>query len=486
MNKLQMVGNHGCYLDSNNVISFQIGSDPLNLAADPAFMLDPRLPDHNWQSIKGYQVCSRGFNNMKCEEIATDIRQNRLLPKLLSKQINMLYGHGPAVYQTVMRDGKFLREWKECPEITDWLESWPDNGIECDYKSFALSCIKNFYYFRDIFAKLRFSTGKRFGRGLPVSGLESMENRNCRLATMRQDVATSVVYYRDFRFIAVGRWNFGTSTFNIYPKFNLSEVDNYNFAAISHHREKTVDEFYGVNETHEGSKAYIQGSNSTARYINSFLKNSLAAKIHIIIPNAWIESKRTQISKLCSENKKRAKDGTDLYVFNGIEIGTEYKESTLIQFMQNELRKISKYLSGADNQGKAYASISFKDSSGEEIRWRIETVDLKYKEYIEALIAYDKRADEALLSSVGLDASISSVSKDGIISKSGADVYYNYLIYLMSLTPEDEVCSEPFNMAIKVNFPELYKSGLRIGFYRETPSRQEDTPPSNRLNQQQS
>lgn len=102
------------------------------------------------------------------------------------------------------------------------------------------------------------------------------------------------------------------------------------------------------------------------------------------------------------------------------------------------------------------------------------------------MIDYDKRADEALLSAVGLDPSISSVSKDGVISKSGADVYYNYLIYLMSLTPDDEVCSEPFNQAIQINFPELYKEGYRIGFYREVPSRQEEVSPKERLNKQQS
>lgn len=81
---------------------------------------------------------------------------------------------------------------------------------------------------------------------------------------------------------------------------------------------------------------------------------------------------------------------------------------------------------------------------------------------------------------------LSSVSKDGVISKSGADAYYNYLIYIMSLTSEDEICSEPFNMAIQINFPHLYSQGYRLGFYREVPARQEDVSPQNRLNQQQS
>lgn len=371
---LKMVGNYGCYLDDDNVISFQIGDTPLSSVLDPDPMFpvlnDSNFPDMQWQSIQGFQVCSRGFNNLKCEEIASDIKKNRLLPRLITKQVNMLYGHGLSVYKPTIVDGKLQKEWVDCPTVTDWLNSWKDRGLESDHKEVAKSIIKNYYYFRDFFVKWRFTIGK--GRGvLPVAGLEIMENKHCRLATTKKDVATDVVYYKDFRHIAVGRWGYGTSTLRIYPKFNPSEVGNYKFAAISHHREKSVDEFYGVNETHAGTKSYIKGSNDTADYINSFLRNSLAAKIHIIIPNAWLESKRIQITKLCDENKRRRKNNEELLKYNDIEIGTEFKESTLIKYLQSELRKISRYLSGADNQGKAYATISFKNSQGEEERWKI-------------------------------------------------------------------------------------------------------------------
>ena len=99
---LKMVGNFGCYLDDDNVISFQIGDRPMAsvLEPDPMFPLSGgSLPDTQWQSIQGFQVCSRGFNNMKCEEVASDIKKNRLLPRLITKQVSMLYGHGLAVYK---------------------------------------------------------------------------------------------------------------------------------------------------------------------------------------------------------------------------------------------------------------------------------------------------------------------------------------------------------------------------------------------------
>lgn len=485
--RIELYGNAGNYIADGNVLSFQIGEG--QQLFNTAGMLIPQenrsyLHEHQWLSVNGYQVCMRGVNNNLCDEVTTEIKQNRLLPRLYSKEIKMLYGNGPCAYMQTVEGGKMKREYTALPAWDEWLNTWQERGMETTAQEFAKTNIKNFYYFGDFFCKFRFARGKRLGM-MPVAGMESVENKHCRLATTRQDIAYEQISYSDFHHIAVGRWSYGLGNYKIYPKFALSEVDNYLYAAVSHHREKSVDEFYGVNETHQGARPYILGSNSTATYINSFLRNSLAAKIHIVIPNAWVVSKRSQLTKLCEENKLRKSKDKDLVKYNGIEIGTEYRESLLVEYMRLELRKIGDYLSGAENQGKAYSSISFMDASGHEQQWKIETIDLKYKEYIDSLIAYDKRTEEALLSSVGLDASISAVSKDGVISKSGSDSYYNYLIYIMSLTPEDEICAEPFNIALKLNFPELYKQGYRIGFYREVPQRQEDISPKDRLNNQQ-
>ena len=496
MNKdyeIEMYGNAGCYVSDGNTFTFQLGEGEQFLGGDQLFqspLLDSPFgaslwhSNHQYLGIDGYQVLMRGYNNQLCDEVTREIKENRLLPRLYSKEVKMLYGHGLAVYRQALENNKLVRKYEEMPKVADWLNSWVDYGLP-SVEEFCKTCIKNFYYFGDFFVKWRFTRGKAIGWGLPVAGLEAMENRECRLATTRTDVASELISYSDFRQIVVGKFAYGLSSFAIYPKFSMQEVDQYRFAAISHHREKSVDEFYGSNETHQGARPYIQGGNKTARYINSFLKNSLAAKVHVIIPNAWIQSKRTQITNLCAENKKRKAKNAELLKYNGLEIGTEYRESVLVEYVRQEVRKFSSYLSGADNQGKGFTSISFMDPQGHTQEWKVETIDLKYKEYIEALISYDKRTEQALLSSVGLDAAISAVDKDGVISKSGSDTYYNYLIYIMSLTSEDEVCTEPLNWALRLNFPDLWKQGYRLGFYREVPQRQEDTTPEQRLNKQQ-
>ena len=273
--RIELHGNAGVYITDGNVLSLQIGEGEQLFANSGLFI--PRAGElqqheHQWLSVNGFQICMRGMNNALCDEVTTEIKQNRLLPRLYNKEIKMLYGHGPCAYMQTIKDGKLKREYVSLPDWEDWLDTWQERGIETTAQEFAKACIKNFYYFGDFFAKWRFSRGKRLGM-MPVSGLEILENKHCRLATTRQDVAYEQIYYSDFRHIAVGRWTYGLGSYKIYPKFSLSDIDSYNFAAVSHHREKSVDEFYGVNETHQGARPYIQGSNQTAGYINSFLKN---------------------------------------------------------------------------------------------------------------------------------------------------------------------------------------------------------------------
>ena len=89
-----------------------------------------------------------------------------------------------------------------------------------------------------------------------------------------------------------------------------------------------------------------------------------------------------------------------------------------------------------------------------------------------------------LLSAKGIDSSISNVSSDGIISKSGSDAYYNYMIYLTQQSiPERIVCAD-VNHAVRLNFPDEYARGVRVGFYRPTVKRQEETAPAQRMSNQ--
>ncbi|WP_052321163.1 hypothetical protein [Porphyromonas gingivalis] len=485
---IQQIGRFGVYSGDGDVIAFSIDGldDPVFSSAPPARSAGRK--SDSYRRVGDFRLLCRGVDDRSCEEIESALKANRLMPSLISKQVRLLYGRGPRIYLRSGEDGEdgVNKNWVAQEQIQSWLESWQENGLDMSYTDFAASCIKSYYFFRDYFVKWRMSLSPGVGAAPRVAGLEFVDNRFCRLGTTKKESDRTPTSYSDFSVVAFGDFRQSSNTYKIYPLLRLKEVEKYKFAAISHHREGSPGEVYGLNEVYEGIKEFLKTSNELPIYVGSFLENALAAKVHVVIPNAWVEAKKAQIKAICKENEKRVKANLSPVSFEGINVGTEYKESDLAALIQNQLRQISRFLSGSRNQGKAFSSYSFMDSSGNEQRWKIEEIDLKYKEYIEALDSHDKRIDEVLVSSVGLDPSISSISKPGMISKSGADTYYNLLLYLMTLTLDDEKCCEPFNLAIQINFPDLYKEGYRIGFFRPLPAKQSEVSPENRLSNQAS
>lgn len=427
-------------------------------------------------------VAARGVDNLLCYEIEGNISANRLIPELIEKQVKLLYGDGIHLYKKSF-DGKDVsRKWIETPgNIDTWLESWEDLGSDSDYKEAAKAIIRRYYMFEDFFIRWRFFQGKKIG-GMPIAFIELLENRRCLLASNKAINFTTDYEYKDFNYVVVGNWRNGMEAKKVYPKFAYKDVGSY-YAAVSHHLNESVGQIYGQNKFYEGTKHWITGTNQTPIFLNSYRENSFAAKVHVVIPREWYDQKESQLKALCDENLLLQDEGKELlkYGESGIEIGTEFKQSLLNKVVKYEIDVLSKFLSGAKNQGKLYASFSYRTEDGSVAEWQINVIDLKSKEYVESQIAYDKRADDVILTAKGMDASLSNVSKDGIISKSGSDTYYNYLIYINSLTSAEETCLEPYNMALRMNFPAFYSQGYRFGYYHNVPQRQEDTAPKQRL-----
>ena len=292
----------------------------------------------------------------------------------------------------------------------------------------------------------------------------------------------------------MGAWKRGGSQneYKAYPRFSAVDPVRAN-GAISYSKNANFEtDIYATNVFFKGIKSWIRGCNATPDYINSFLENSLSARHHVIIPNAWYNAKKAALEELCQANaSKKAAGATDdelIKIKVGDEemtIGTEYSEALLDEYVRKELQNLTNFLAGrGKNQGKTYATRSFMNENGDVEKWVIEEIPQKYKEYIEALISYDKRSDMVLLSAKGIDPSISNITSDGTISKSGADAYYNYVIYLTQQSiPEDIVCAD-LNRAISINFPDKYARGIRLGFHRPSVQRQEDVSPQDRLTNQ--
>lgn len=445
--------------------------------------------------VGGYFIYPYGDNNLEPNICAKMIGENRLLPELIEKQIRMLYGSGPVLYtQSMDEDGKVVRKYISDDQIWQWLDSWQERGLPDDFYTYINKCVRSFYYSEGIFSKWRLTLASVLAGHttyLPVAGLEHISELRCRFCTDQNTAGRTDWVDHDFQYIMVGNWAGGNvGEYKVYRRLDYAHPLR-DSSTISYSKNPTFgEEVYAYNVFFRGIKKWIHGSNMTPAYINDYLENALSARLHIIIPEAWVNAKRDLIQDLCATNAElkaqgkemvRLKLGDDDYM----DVGEDYSDNLMTEYINRELKKFTNFLSGSGrNQGKVYTSRAYTDDLGKEQRWQIDEIPQKYKEFVEALLEYDKRADEVMLSSKGLDSSISNVSKDGIVSKSGSDAYYNYMIYLNGLTiPETVICRD-VNYALRLNFPEKYRAGIRIGFYRPAIARQQDVTPENRMSNQ--
>lgn len=476
--------------------TYQIGETPIASSSDGfhASGAETRAELITAKRVGSYFVWPNGRDNLDPNICKTLISGNRLLPSLIEKQIAILYGTGPQLYiEDISPEGKIIRRYLKNEKIQSWLDSWRENGLPDTYGTYLNKCIRSYYYSEGIFSKMHLSRSHGAGlrTGLPVSGLEHVSELRCRMATTRDIQRNHDVEDRDFNMVAVGNWEHssGQSSFKLYPRLDYSRPLAKHCAISYSKNPNHGEEVYASNKFFKGLKHWIVGCNATPEYINSFLENSLSARHHVIIPSAWIDRQAEMLKKMCLANKKIAAEGMGADKFQTVtvgdktlEVGDKYTEDLLSRYIQMEINNLANFLSGrGKNQGKIYASRSYYNNDGTPECWKIEEIPQKYKEYIEALISYDKRGDMVLLSSKGIDSSISNISSDGAISKSGADTYYNYIVYLTQQSiPEHTVCAD-LNYAIRLNFPKEWAQGIRIGFYRPNIQRQEDISPDDRL-----
>lgn len=478
------LGRIGYYKDNDTTVTYQIGNTVDDWQADSYNKKSEVLNNIAFPAVGrygNYNVLLKGSNNLLPDEISNMINKNRLLPKLLEKQVYWLFGKGLFVFRNTLNDGKIVREWINESPIYDWLSSWQSNGLTDSVDDYAIKIIRDFYWYEDMWAKWRMRASRMINGGMPVAGLEHVDNLRARLATT--DLEVRLTYDpqdKEYNNVITGRWDYGyRKDFEVYPRMRPNNVLR-NAVSISYHKAGTPGQVYGMNKFYLGTRPWLIGTNNNPDSINAYLENSLSARHHVIIPYEYVQSVEKKLQDYCELNRALKEQNKTLIAPEGIEIGTEYHVGLRDQLLKADLRRLTSVLSGHKNEGKIFTSWSFKSDNG-DVNWKIEPIDQKYKEFIQALIEYDKRADAVITTALGIDSSISNISKDGIISKSGADVYYNYIIYMLGLTIPEQKCTEALNWAIQINFPELYRQGYRVGFYQETPSRQEEVSPNDRL-----
>lgn len=448
----------------------------------------PYIGENICLSVGAYHVPIWGErHNLYPQEVDALIRENKLLPGILRKQEDFLYGHGPYLYQEQIADGKKVRVPVEDDEIQAWLDSWENHGVD-NYRDYLRQLIADFYRVRTCISQYHFAKGRMmigYQRG-SVLALQYVGADEARLAT-DEPVTRKRIKQNDCHYVVVGDWMLSGSTdFEIYDRFD--PADPYKHPnAIAFNGCKTFGKWvYAYNEWFAGLREWVKASNLTPKYLNSYLKNALNAHVHVKIPQAWVQFHTNTLQMLCQQNVSNTDPAKYVREYRGVKLVEPdsnkpygYSPNMVDDLIANELEKITTLLSGeGKNQGKLYATTKV----GQE-GWEFTEFPSKFKDYFDSVIKYDERADKVTLAGIGISSSITNVENDGVISKSGSDVYYNYIVYLNALTYAEQFVCKEINRAIQLNFPRAVEQKIRLGFNIEIPVRQQDTTPSDRIYQ---
>jgi len=430
-------------------------------------------------------------HNLYPQEVFSITSENKLIPEVIKKQVKFLFGKGPRLYKEVIQgEGEKMRRVRvpvEIPEIEEWLDSWEDMGYDSVW-DYLKNRIVDFYYVNTVCSKWHYNVSRRTDRtiknALKVRALTYIGADEARLATSEKSL-TKRIKNSDCRYVILADWmNPNKYDYEVYHRFDPITPFKYP-TAVSFECDKTFTKWiYAFNDWFKGLLEWIKASNLSPKYLNSYLKNALNAHIHVIIPGSWYNAQRDILQNICSENLR-----SDVPVqseYRGIKLISNdnqpipFYETMLDELIANELRKITSLMAGeGKNQGKLYATTKWGKDEG----WEFKEFPGKFQEFFKTVIDYDKRADQVTLAGKGVPPSISGVDKDGSISNSGSEVYYNYLIYIASLVWDEYLVMKDINRAIHLNFPYTKKEKIKLGFWIDIPAKLQDTTPSDRPGQ---
>ncbi|MCT4604466.1 MAG: hypothetical protein N4A59_16380 [Marinifilum sp.] len=491
---MDRIGKHGLVeLHDGGTAMFQVvaSADSASMSEEIAEMAKTQQFKYGESMYYGdYTIAAWGEYNLLPQETIGMTRKNPYLPEILKKQSRMMYGNGPYLYKTKEseEDSKTVRVpvTEKYKRVKKWWQSWEKLGLPSVFM-YLSQRISDYFYIEGAASEYHFNASRKTGGKyhIPIKGLKHVPIQKCRLAFRGKMGNTDTITDEMCDKVLVNRWD--------YPyRYDADEWDRFDPAnpfksntVINITADKAAGEdIYPIPTSYFGLKEWIKAANLDPSYINSFLKNSLSAKIHVKIPDAWIKSKIDELKKVINLNRELDQDGKEIVTkWEGLAIKTTLDYGLINRLIARKIQDATSVLSGeGKNQGKAFWSRTFLTQHGVE-EWKFEEIPVKYKEFIESILKVDERALKAILAGKGMDPAISNVSNEGVFN-SGSQVYYAYLVYLQTQPYAETFIMEDLNRVARINFPELEENDVYIGLNWNVPERQQEVEPQNRMDKQ--
>ena len=476
----------GTFPKENSMLTYEIvGADDRSAIQEEKDQMGKHVLPRYGESLTygDYTIATHGTDNNLPNEVINTIQRNAWIPEILKKQVRIMYGRGPRLFEIREEEGEIKRNpvSDKYAKVMNWLLSWEQRGMP-SFREYIHKTMFNYYYHEQYYSQPIYAKSRLIGGKMPVMGLKAHDVVKARLGMQGFVPVSERIEDEMLTKVLINYWDAPTRySADIYDRFNPSDPLRSN-TCISLVRDVACGEhIYSIPTGYYGLKSWVLGSNLDAAYINSFLKNSFSARKHVKIPNEWISQKENTLKEICRKNKELEQEAKPIMTeYEGVVVGTQFNYGLVQQVIDKKLESLVGVLSGSGtNQGKTFFTRTYLTEHGLE-EWKIEDIPTNYGDFIKSITEFDKHALAVILAGKGLDPAISNVSNEGVFN-SGAQVYYAYLVYLDSLHFSEEIITEEINRQLRINFPELQKNNVLLGFDRKAPERMQDVAPADRM-----
>lgn len=408
--------------------------------------------------IGGFRIVANGQQNDYPEELRGILDNDHQTPGALNKQVELLWGQGPALYRLKFESGMRYKYWEDDKEVQDWLDSW-------DYVDYLLKASIEFRTMNGHFTKYYRNRGVRIGKKPAIAKLDLISSMFARLEWPDENNQIQGIIVGNFaqpwKALNISLFPNGLTRYPIFDPDNpfaspvaMRYSNLYNFA---------LDYEYSRSPLH-GILSWIKLSASIPRILSAFNANSMTIKYHVEIPSLFWAGEKEKLEEKCANENK------------------PFTEALFKKHQDDLMANFSKVLAGNDQVGKFITTESiYDDASQQYVGFKIEPLDQKVGDYIDAQLNIVKEAAFQVTAGIGLHPALSNLSKDGNLP-SGSEQLYAFKLYKSTNVdiPMNIICKD-INMALKVNFP---NKDLRIGFYHDNLLTEEATSPQLRVKNQ--
>lgn len=408
--------------------------------------------NRNWEDTPVYaagaKVVPYGPSNNLPASIRDVVSENNLVPGIINRQLGLLWGQGPHLYQLGYEGGEVTKIWMDDPDIRSWLNAW-------DFEDYLRGCIIDYLHLGGFFNSVHLEKGARIGRGKRIAYLAHIPAKNARLGW------TDTRQLKDVKNIYVGDFEHGCINTGIrsYPVYDRKDPGKYAASAAYNHLYSFSRDFYSVPQFWGALRWIIRGSEIPVIF-KFVTENSINLAYHVHSPACYWENKRDSIRNAHPDWDDKKLDAKIS------EITTEI------------LKNMTEVLAGKENAGKMFHTVDFPDETGHLQSWKIEAIDQKTKDFIDSQLKIAESSTSAITSGMGLHPSLSNVMVNGKLA-SGSELVYAFKLYLNTDTEiPSSIILEGLNQAIDYNFP---GKNIKLGFYHKSVKTEESVSSSDRI-----